>query len=214
LQSLRAVLFDLDGTLVHSPIDFPAMRRAVVEAAEAYGADAGPFTGLDALAIVDAVAAQLQDPEAFRAASERALTRIELEACGRAEAAPGAAELLEWLEGKGIRVGIVTRNSRVAVERILSMAPLAHRVLLTRHDTPRVKPDPVHLLLALERLEADAAEAAMVGDHPMDVLAGRRAGMRTVGILAPGRPDEQFDAVAPDLVIRRLDELRAWISPS
>jgi phosphoglycolate phosphatase-like HAD superfamily hydrolase len=54
----------------------------------------------------------------------------------------------------------------------------------------------------------------IVGDHVMDVRAGKAAGMGTVGFLAPGRPPEFFDTEAPDLVLRDLSELPEWIFPS
>ena len=52
----------------------------------------------------------------------------------------------------------------------------------------------------------------MVGDHWMDVQAGKAAGMATVGILTPGRPDDFFAAHPPDRLIRDLRELIGWIS--
>ena len=121
---------------------------------------------------------------------------------------------MHWLRGHGIRVGIVTRNSPQAVQQVLSQISLPHEVLLTRADTPRVKPDPIHLQLALERLDALPEYSVMVGDHRMDVQAGQAAGMRSVGVLTPERPAGYFDSLLPDAVIRTLPELRTWISPS
>ncbi|MFN3652441.1 MAG: HAD family hydrolase [Armatimonadota bacterium] len=212
--SVRAVLFDLDGTLVHTHIDFPAMKRTVLELVSGHGLDPAPYAELDVLSAIQAACAALERPEPFRSGAEAALEEIELAACEGAYAAEGAAETLDWLRSRGIGVGIVTRNSRKAVERVLAGLPLPYEVLLTRADTPRVKPDPAHLLLALERLGAEPDRAVMVGDHRMDVTGGKSAGMRTLGILTPGRPADYFDPVAPDGVIRRLAELRSWIYPS
>jgi phosphoglycolate phosphatase len=111
-------------------------------------------------------------------------------------------------------VGIVTRNSPQAAARVLDQIPLPYEVLLTRADTPRVKPDPLHLHLALERLGASPEYSVMVGDHRMDVQAGHAAGMRSVGVLTPERPSGYFDPLRPAAVIRVLPELKSWISPS
>lgn len=211
---IRAALFDLDGTLVHTRIDFSEMKRRVLDEVRRAGMDPEPLRSLDVLSIIGEAGEALDDPRAFRLRAEAALEEIELAACEGAEEAEGAAETLRWLEERGIRVGIVTRNSAAAVGRVLSRVPLPHRVLLTRADTPRVKPDPLHLHLALERLGVPPSAAVMVGDHTMDVLGGRAAGTRTVGVLLPERPPDYFHEAAPDLVIRRLPELRAWISPS
>ena len=76
-----------------------------------------------------------------------------------------------------------------------------------------VKPDPLHLRLALDQLRTPPEQAVMVGDHVMDVLGGKAAGTRTLGILTPERPEDFFTPAAPDGVIRALPELRTWISP-
>ncbi len=209
---VRAVLFDLDGTLVHTHIDFAAMKRAVLDLVREVGVDPAEFLQQDVLTILSTVSARLPDPAAFRHRVEETLVRIELAACEGAVEAEGARDTLRWLLERGIRVGIVTRNSPAAARRVLEDVPLPHEVLLTRADTPRVKPDPLHLHLALEQLDVAPSAAVMVGDHVMDVQGGRAAGLRTVGVLTPERRPDFFDHAAPDVVIRSLPELRTWIS--
>jgi phosphoglycolate phosphatase-like HAD superfamily hydrolase len=213
-RRIRAVLFDLDGTLVHTRIDFPRMKEGVLAELRAEGFDPEPFRPLDALAIIERVATMLPDPSGFRHRAELALRREELAVCDDAVEAEGAVETLNWLHGQGVAVGIVTRNCREAVARALERVPLPYQVLLTRADTPRVKPDPLHLHLALERLGVAADAALMVGDHVMDVRAGHAAGMAALGVLLPERSPDYFLEAQPDGVIRKLPELRAWISRS
>ena len=189
------------------------MRRAVLALVAEAGLEPETYGHLDILAILTAVEAQVPDRAGFREAAEAALVQIELAACEGAVEAVGARETLAWLLDRGVRVGIVTRNSPQAVQRVLQDFPLPHEVLLTRADTPRVKPDPVHLQRALERLEVPPSAAVMVGDHLMDVQGGKAAGMRALGILTEERPPDYFTAAAPDGVIRHLPELRRWISP-
>ena len=211
--TVRAVLFDLDGTLVHTHIDFPGMKRTILTLLEEAGVDTADLAGLDALSMVSRGVAGHGEPEALRSRAEEALVAIELAACEGATEAEGARDTLQWLIDAGIRVGIVTRNSPQAVSRLLQDIPLPHQALLTRADTPEVKPHPIHLRLALEELGVPAAEAVMVGDHPMDVLGGRAAGTRTLGVLSPERSADAFLEVAPDGLIRSLPELRLWIFP-
>ena len=211
-MNVRAVLFDLDGTLVHTRIDFARMKQVILEQVRSAGLDPDEYRAHDILHIVAAAAARIADAREFLAQAEKALVEIELQACEGAREAEGAGETLRWLMDRGVRLGIVTRNCPQAVSRLLRDIPLPHEVLLTRADTPRVKPDPLHLRLALERLAVPPEEAVMVGDHTMDIVAGKAAGMRAIGILTPDRPADYFGAVVPDGVIRALPELRTWIS--
>jgi phosphoglycolate phosphatase len=190
------------------------MKEGVLAEVREVGLDPEPFRPLDALAIIERAAAVLSDPSEFRHRAELGLRREELAVCDEALEADGAVETLGWLQEQGVAVGIVTRNCREAVERALERVPLPHQVLLTRADTPRVKPDPLHLQLALELLRVSAENGMMVGDHVMDVRAGRAAGLATLGVLLPERPPDYFIEAQPDGVIRELPELRAWISRS
>ncbi len=211
---LSAALFDLDGTLVHTHIDFGAMKGAVLAIVAEAGVETAPLRDRDSLAIVREVRTRLgaaEEPR-FRAKCEAAMVACELAALSGAEAAYDAHGFLTWLRGRGVRVGIVTRNSRVAVSLLLERIPLPHDVLLTRNDVPRPKPDPAHLQIALERLGAVREEAIMVGDHPMDVVAGRAAGMRALAI-GHGRLDEAaFADCPPEHYVRSFAELRALVA--
>jgi phosphoglycolate phosphatase len=212
-QNIHAVLFDLDGTLIHSLIDFDRMRAMVADMARACGMQREQFKSKDVLGMLEEACALVQDSHSLRRTVDAELIAIELEATTSAVEADEATTIIEWLRESGIKVGIVTRNSPQAVDRMLTQVPLPYDVLLTRVDTPRVKPDPLHLHLALERLNAVPERSVMVGDHLMDVQGGKAAGMRTLGILTPDRPRDFFDAARPDGVILHLNELRTWISP-
>jgi phosphoglycolate phosphatase len=210
---VAAVLFDLDGTLIHSKIDFDRMRAMVADMASTCGIQREQFKSKDVLDMLEEACVLVQDPITLRDKVNAELIAIEMEATASAIEAEEATAVMEWLRESGIKVGIVTRNSPQAVDRMLTQIPLPHDVLLTRVDTPRVKPDPLHLHLALERLGAAPQRSVMVGDHLMDVQGGKAAGMRTLGILTPDRPRDFFDAIRPDGVILHLNELRTWISP-
>jgi len=70
----------------------------------------------------------------------------------------------------------------------------------------KVKPDPQHLLDALSLLGGEPNKALMIGDHPMDILAGKRAGMKTAAVLT-SKSFEDFEEVAPDMVLPGVAEL-------
>jgi phosphoglycolate phosphatase len=210
---LRAALFDLDGTLVLTSIDFGAMKGAILAIVAEAGLDPARFKGRDALSIVRDVSLGLGAAEAprFLARCEAAMVVCELTALRQAVPAKGVESFLAWLRARGVKVGIVTRNSRVAVERLLAQIPLPHDVLLTRSDVPFPKPDPSHLTAALDRLGVAPGEAIMIGDHVLDIVGGRAAGMRAIAIAHGAFYEDSFASCPPDQVLRSFDELRALL---
>lgn len=202
--AIRGVIFDFDGTLAETNIDFALMRQRVLDVAERWGlAD-----HLDArryiLEIVDQSLSLLDDPserDRFLEEAERAMQEVELVFTSVAVPFPGVEETLARLERCGQRVGIVTRNCRVGVQSVMERHPLPHEVLLTREDVECVKPDPAHLHDALEALGLAPGEALMVGDHVTDIEVGRSAGTWTAGVLTAKTTREQFEEAGADVIL-------------
>lgn len=212
----QAVLFDLDGTLIISKIDFYAMTQGVADMAKEYGIEDPILNQIDVLHSIQFCMRNLnpKDASIFQMKSEQLLVDIELSAAKDARPADGALELLQRLTDAQIKVGIVTRNCREYAELVLANYPLPHDLLLTRNDVTKTKPDPEQLLLALKTFQIRPELSLMVGDHQMDIEGGKRAGMKTAGILLPSRPEDFFDGMKPDILVRRLHEITEWIFPS
>jgi len=208
--ALRAVLFDLDGTLVETHIDFPAMTYGMEELARAAGVPEEVTAGKDILGLVDAatedVKARGGDGPALRRAAFSLLEEMEVDGCAHPNLLGGTRELLTGLLTSGIKVGIVTRNCRRVSVGLLARFALPHHLLLTRDDVARTKPNPEHLWEALRLLGEPPDAAAMVGDHWMDVQAGVRAGCTaTLGILGKHEAD-WFAPCPPTATARDLAE--------
>jgi phosphoglycolate phosphatase len=215
---IRAILFDLDGTLVESCIDFDEMKRRVLALAAQYGVDATPWSAWPTLEIVAHTVRALGgngagDAARFASCANQAIIAVEMDAAADAAPAPGVPEMLRALDAQGYAVGIVTRNCRAAVERALARVPLMCRVLLTRDDVAHVKPDPRHLTDALEAMAMSGQRALMCGDHPMDIAAGRGIGAVTVGVLRPGMARAAMAEARPDLLLERVTELPQHLGP-
>jgi len=196
----RAVLFDLDGTLIETHIDFPAMTQAMERLAQAAGVSEEVTAGKDILGLVDAATEDMSarggDGPSLRRAAFGLLEEMEVDGCAHPNLLPGTHELLTALLRREIKVGIVTRNCRRVSVGLLARFALPHHLLLTRDDVARTKPNPEHLWEALRLLGEPPDAAAMVGDHWMDVQAGVRAGCAaTIGVL--GKHDADWFAPCP-----------------
>jgi phosphoglycolate phosphatase len=178
-MTLRAALFDLDGTLIQTHIDFPAMAEAMTQMARAAEVPSSSYEGKDILGIVngaaDALAARGGEGAAFRRAAFAQLEAWEVSGCAHPLLLPGTQTLLSGLTARGIKIGVVTRNCRRVSVDLLAQFALPYDVLLTRDDVTQAKPHPQHLWDALRALDCSPDAAVMVGDHWMDIQAGRRA---------------------------------------
>lgn len=198
------LVFDFDGTLATCPFDFPRMRRAVTEVAVSYGLDAtqlGTETGL--LELVELGVTALQDPlqaHDFRVAALASLSALEYEAAALTVLLPGVLDALTALRASGYRMGIITRNSSAAVERVIGTVQLPVEFTLCREAVERPKPHPQHVEHMLRLLRSIPERALMVGDHPMDVATGKAAGMYTAAVLTGQSNAATLRNAEPDLL--------------
>lgn len=208
-----AILFDLDGTLVDTHIDFTLMRCEMLRLAQESNVWDETMPKMDILGIIDTSVERLEtlgktdEAIALRKQAFGILKDIEM---GHAQAAvevQGALKLLSSLRILGISTAIVTRNCRDASLLSMEVVGIEVDAMVTREDTNRHKPLPEPVLIALDKLNLRPDNAVMIGDHPMDIQSGRSAGCFTVGFLREDRHNGFFDNVNPDLVITSLGEL-------
>jgi phosphoglycolate phosphatase len=199
-------VFDFDGTLAKLNIDFTAMRSDVLDLISLHRIPAEGIRKYHILEMIDAAGALLaaQCPEEappFRRAAHALITAREIKAAEEGELFDTTTMMLSELKGRFIRTGVVTRNCRAALLRIFPDIDHYCQTVLTREDPFRVKPHPDHLKAALNALRTAPADAAMVGDHPLDMLLAREAGVTAIGVLTGNSTREELLHARADLII-------------
>lgn len=196
-----AFLWDLDGTLMDT---YPGMVQAFVKAAERLNIAIQSQRVLDLMKVNVGYCCQV-------IAEENGMTRQELTRAFRAEEMrlppesirplPGIPEALQALKAQGCRNFAATHRERRTALPYLEHAGLAELLdggVYGDDGFPR-KPAPDMLLYLVQRYRLDPARCVMIGDRPLDVQAGRAAGMLTCLLDSEGRfPDEPCDLRAND----------------
>ncbi len=206
-MEIKAVVFDYDGTLVHLNIDFDAMRKAVEGLLNAHGVDGDAFAGFHILETIDRATHILSqaNPEAGRSFYQKAMqlvTDLELKAAKKGRVLAGAVDVLRTLKHLGIKVGIITRNCDRAVRVSFPRIEEICDVFIPRDQVEHVKPHPDHLTLALEKMVVgNPGHSLMVGDHTLDIDAGKRLGMKTAGVLTGHTTRQQFAEAGADFIL-------------
>ncbi len=219
LQNLKAIVFDFDGTLAVLNIDFSLMRERVFNLIRHFGVEEEVLQERYLLEIIDEVYPYLSDQnpslaQEFYEEAHRILQEVELVAAEEGELIPGAVETLRGLREMGMRIGIITRNCEEAVRRVFPAIDDYCDVFLSRDSVKKVKPHPDHLNSVLKALEVSGEEAAMVGDHLIDIQAGKRVGMRTVGVLTGRIRREEFEEAGADAILNDVTEILPLVSRS
>ncbi len=164
LDGIRAVLFDMDGTLIDSPYDWPAIRRAL---------------GVEGPSLIDGIEAL---PAGKRQRAWAELEAIERDATQRATLKPGVHDLLAALAARRFGTALVTNNTWANTSILLEKFGLAFDVVLTR-DSGLYKPSGAPLVEACSRLGVDPEACLAVGDSRYDLEAARDAGCGSVCIV-------------------------------
>jgi len=185
---VKAVIFDMDGTITEPFLDFGWIREQM-----GMSQDAGPI--LEAM--------EHMTPEE-RCAAEEILHRCEAEAAEASTLNDGAREAIKWIAGAGILLAVLTRNSRVSADTVLTKHGLRFDLIRTREDGA-IKPSPEPVQVICRALAVEPAHAWIVGDYLFDLQSGNAAGATTVLLWPDAKLPEWHDQA--DHVVRRLTEL-------
>jgi len=213
---VKALIFDLDGTLVDSvyahvlawqlafaeagiPIDGWRLHRRM-----------GMSGGLFKRAVMRELGRtiSMQSLKALDKRHGELFNRF----LPRPRPLPGAVELLEFLRRNKIIHGIATSNQRPHINPSLkALRVTKDTVVVERGDVARAKPEPDLFLECQQRLEVEVKDCYVVGDAVWDLLAARRAGMLSIGLLSGGYGEDELIRGGAFRVFRDAADLHGYL---
>jgi len=211
LPNLRAVLFDVDGTLIDS---LAAVVIAIGDTMEAHGGNRPAELYIRSL-----IGVPLFEQFRIYGAAEADLAAMVAECIDRMEALVHlettfgpAVETLALCRARGLRTALVTSKTHPEVvfflERFSGAADV--ETVVCASDVSRPKPDPESARLACARLGVEPHEAAMIGDSVYDLRCAREAGVKAVAVAYGAGAPEALEAENPDFLLDTPEALLAW----
>lgn len=216
---VRAVLFDLDGTLADTAPDLVA---AVNKVRIDRGMPPGPYETLrlqashGARGLIGSAFGVAPEDAAFASLRDAFLANYEAALCVRSQLFDGIPALLAALAERGLPWGIVTNKAARLTDPLVKLLGLADGAacVVSGDTTPHSKPHPAPLLYAAERIGIAPARIVYVGDDLRDIQAGKAAGMATVaaayGYCGDSLAPAQWQA---DAVVERAGAIAPLVMP-
>lgn len=189
---IKAIIWDLDGTLIHFKINFLKARRAAIKILQKNGVPKSSLTVKQS--ILDNVAqARLHFKERGELKEkliniiedvDNAVIAIEADAAKKATKIDGIDQVLEWAREKGLKQAIYTFNTRDNAVLSLKTAGLAQYLefIAGRDNVKRPKPHPDHLNYVCNHLNIECSEIVVVGDTARDIEGAKNVGARSIAI--------------------------------
>ena len=206
-----ALLFDLDGTLVDSLLDLRSglnqmlsemgRRELSPEEVRLMIGDGSRARVGRALSATGATANAEEAYQRFMQIYQAGLSHL-------TRLYPGVEETLRTLRDEGARLAICTNKPQAATVALLQQLGIAgyFDAILCGDVVPFRKPDPRHLLLALEQLRAALKESAMIGDNENDYAAARGAGLPVI-LMRYGYLRVPPETLTPQMWLDRFSDL-------
>lgn len=216
-MSIKAVIFDLDGTLANFNLDYRTVRAEVRGYLVKMGVPAS------VLSVKESIFEMLKKTEIFVKNSKKpakfleeihsqALAiaeKYELEAAKCTSLLPGVVETLKALKRMNLKIGLFTINSEKSTNYILKRFGIAGSfdVTISRNKVKYVKPNPEHLETALKALGIAAENAVVVGDGGIDMRSAKELKAIAVGLPTGVSTTAQLTSHGANYIITSITDL-------
>jgi len=192
----RAVIFDVDGTLVDSNDDHAlAWVQAITESGRRVEfSRVRPLIGMGGDKLLPEVTGLSIDSPEGKAIASRRRDIFQRDHLPHLKPTRGAQALLEWLRDDRQKLLVASSAEDDELRQLLDVAGASRLIesATSSDDAERSKPDPDIVAAALRRAGVPAAEVIMVGDTPYDVAAALRAGIEIIGLRSGGWSDQEL----------------------
>lgn len=196
LENVRTVLLDIDGTLIDSN---DAHANAWVDALAEFGIqipyeDIRNKIGMGGDHLLPLVTGIKEDSEQGKKISNRRGEIFREKYLKTLKALPGARELLECFQEKGIEVIVATSASKEDLEKLLKQARIDDllKTKTSSDDADSSKPSPDIIEAALQKTKSPREHVRMIGDTPYDLKAAQKAGVQSIGFASGGWAQEDM----------------------
>lgn len=200
MAQLRAVIFDVDGTLVDSN---NAHARAWADALQEYGHDVPaariqPLIGMGGDKLLPKVSGVEKDSDLGKKIDERRQKIFNERYLPKLQPFPKVRELVQHIQQRGLEIGIASSAKGEELGKLLKVAQIDDLVeaATSSSDAKESKPDPDIVQAAVDKLGCPAEDVIMVGDTPYDVEAAHRAGISIIGVRCGGWDDDGLRGAA------------------
>lgn len=214
---LKAVVFDMDGTITVLSLPLEDMRHDTKAYYIAKGLPSGLLDAADGISSSTAKAREyflnmgmeLDQWNILENEVDAILSKHEGFAAETAKLLNGTLEVVKKLRLNGYKTAIFTNNGRSSVDKIMEQIPLAEYfdVIQTRHESPQPKPYPNGLWKIASELGVRNDEIVYVGDALIDAAAAERAGIEFWGVATGETPVEVLQKAGASKVFNSLDEI-------
>ena len=212
---LKALVFDMDGTLTELTLPLEDMRQDTKSYYIERGFPARLLEPADGISSSTVKAKEyflshglkLSEWEQMEAEVDRILSQHEGFAAANAILIENALDIVGRIRQTGMLTAILTNNGRSSVDKIMQQIPLVDYfdIIQTRHESPQPKPNPDGLLKIALQLGVNPDEIVYVGDALIDATAAKRAGIEFWGVSTGETPSDVLRNAGASIVFESLD---------